>query len=77
MHILYHKQHLNQLVEMSRQIDFNYEKSNDEIKKILKKNKITDFFLDDITLDLYQCHSTTNAATSGEYWYVIFNDKKP
>jgi hypothetical protein len=60
------------MFEMTRQIDFNFKKANDEIKEILSNNKITDFFLDDEKLNLYQCHGSS----SGEYWYVIFNDAK-
>ena len=35
---------LKSMFEMTRQIDFNFKKANDEIKEILSNNKITDFF---------------------------------
>lgn len=66
---------VKQLNEMPMIIDFNYKIANDEIKRILDKENISDFILEDDDLNLYQCigHNTSN---SGEYWYVIFNDNK-
>lgn len=63
------------LLEMSRETDFNFDEANNEIKRILKKEEIDGFFLEDNKLNLYQCYGG-KSANSGEYWYVIFNDKK-
>lgn len=66
---------LNDLLEMSRIIDFNFVEANKEIQDILKKENINDFSLEDQTLNLYQCHGI-KSSNSGEYWFVIFNDTK-
>ncbi len=64
---------LHDLLEMSRIIDFNFTEANKEIQRILKKENIDGFFLEEQTLNLYQCFGN-KSSNSGEYWFVIFND---
>lgn len=66
---------LNDLLEMSRIIDFNFTEANRDIQDILKKEHIHDFSLENQTLNLYQCYGN-KTSNSGEYWFVIFDDAK-
>jgi hypothetical protein len=66
---------LNTLNEMPQLVDFDFKKANGEIRKILSKEKIDDFELEDSDLNLYSCYNGSSS-TSGEAWFIIFNQKK-
>lgn len=63
---------LNQILEMSQIVDFNYGYANSKIQKILDSYDINDFKLVDKKLNLYQ---STNSSYS-EIWFIVFNKPK-
>lgn len=67
--------HLRQLNEMPGTTDFNFVEANNIIKDILKKDSVDGFFLVDEALQLFECYGS-KSPSSGEHWYVIFNDEK-